>query len=57
MPDRTDLPDELAPRERARLRHRDHKRATEMVVDNAGVKKTALALANRRRRTPIKPPP
>ncbi len=43
-----DVPDELTPRERARLRARDRKRATTMVVDNAGVKRTALALAQRR---------
>ena len=50
MAGRKDLPEELSAREQARLRHRDDKRTTEMVVDNAGVKKTALALANRRRR-------
>jgi hypothetical protein len=43
-----DDPDELSPRERARLRTRDRKRATPMVVDNAGVKRTALALAQKR---------
>ena len=46
--DDRDVPDELTPRERARLRSRDRKRATPMVVDNAGVKRTALALAQRR---------
>jgi hypothetical protein len=40
--------DELSPRERARLRTRDRKRTTQMVVDNAGIKRTALALARRR---------
>lgn len=49
-PDERDRPDELTPRERARLRHRDRKRMTPMVVDNAGVKRTALALARRRAR-------
>jgi hypothetical protein len=44
-----DAPDELTPRQRARLRTRDRKRATQMVVDNAGVKRTGLALAQRRR--------
>lgn len=44
----TDPADELSPRERARLRNRDRKRSTTMVVDNAGVKRTALALANKR---------
>jgi hypothetical protein len=43
-----DAPDELTPRERARLRTRDRKRATPMVVDNAGVKRTTLALAQKR---------
>jgi hypothetical protein len=43
-----DVPDELTPRERARMRARDRKRATRMVVDNAGVKRTALALAQKR---------
>jgi hypothetical protein len=43
-----DVPDELSPRERARLRARDRKRTTPMVVDNAAVKRTALALAQRR---------
>jgi hypothetical protein len=43
-----DVPDELTPRERARLRARDRKRTTQMVVDNAAVKRTALALAQRR---------
>jgi hypothetical protein len=42
------VPDELSPRERARLRARDRKRTTQMVVDNAGVKRTALALAQKR---------
>ncbi|HWF56966.1 MAG TPA: hypothetical protein VG520_01275 [Candidatus Dormibacteraeota bacterium] len=41
-------PDELSPRERARLRTRDRKRTTPMVVDNAGIKRTAQALARRR---------
>jgi hypothetical protein len=46
--DERDAPDELTPREQARLRARDRKRSTRMVVDNAGVKRTALALAQRR---------
>ena len=49
MAEPSDIPDDLSPRERARLRHREKKRTTAMVVDNAAVKKTALALANRRR--------
>ncbi len=52
-----DVPDELTPRERARLRARDRKRATLMVVDNAGVKRTALALAQRRAGRQSPPPP
>jgi hypothetical protein len=48
----SDPPDELSPRERARLRNRDRKRSTRMVVDNAGVKRTALALARRRQAGP-----
>jgi len=50
--------DELTPRQRARLRARDRKRTTPMVVDNAAVKRTALALARRRaaRMTPAPPP-
>lgn len=46
--DDRDTPEELTPRERARLRSRDRKRVTQMVVDNAAVKRTTLALAQRR---------
>jgi hypothetical protein len=53
--DHRDVPDELSPRERARLRTRDRKRTTQMVVDNAGVKRTALALAQRRAAKPVPP--
>jgi hypothetical protein len=53
--DRDDAPDELSSRERARLRSRDRKRTTQMVVDNAGVKRTALALAQRRSAKPAPP--
>jgi hypothetical protein len=49
--------DELTPRQRARLRARDRKRTTPMVVDNAAVKRTALALARRRASRTISPPP
>ena len=52
-----DQPDELSPRERARLRGRDRKRTTRMVVDNAGVRRTAQALARRRAAPPTEPPP
>jgi hypothetical protein len=54
--DDRDPPDELTPRERARLRARDRKRTTQMVVDNAGIKRTALALAQRRATKPPPPP-
>ncbi|MHB8717955.1 MAG: hypothetical protein ACYDAC_03560 [Candidatus Dormibacteria bacterium] len=61
MPGPSDLPDDLSPRQRARLRHRDRKRTTAMVVDNAAVKRTVLALANRRSPRPPEarkaPPP
>jgi hypothetical protein len=53
--------DELPARERARVRHRDRKvRGPKVVVDNAGLKKLALHLAEKRRRRrqppPAKPP-
>jgi hypothetical protein len=51
-----EAPDELSPRERARLRNRDRKRTTQMVVDNAGIKRTALALARRRSAAKGTPP-
>jgi hypothetical protein len=53
--DDREAPEELSPRERARLRSRDRKRTTQMVVDNAGVKRTALALAQRRAAKPAPP--
>ena len=46
--EKPDVPEELTAPERARLRRRDRKRYTQMVVDNAGVKRTTLALAQRR---------
>ena len=52
--------DELPARERARVRHRDRKvRGPRMVVDNAGLKKLAVDLAEKRRRRQAapKPPP
>jgi hypothetical protein len=52
-----DVPEELTARERARLRARDRKRSTRMVVDAAGLKRTALALAQRRAATALPPPP
>jgi len=47
---RSDDNNELAPAEQARLRHRDRKRETRMVVDNAGMKRVLPAVAQRRRR-------
>jgi hypothetical protein len=41
-------PEDLTPTEAARVRHRDSKRVTKMVVDNAGVKRIAPALAARK---------
>jgi hypothetical protein len=55
-PDEPDAPDELTPRERARLRARDRKRTTRMVVDSGGLKRTALALAQRRAARAEEPP-
>jgi hypothetical protein len=50
--------DELPARERARVRHRDRKvRGPKMVVDNAGLKKLAMHLAEKRRRRRPQPPP
>lgn len=46
---------ELTPRERAHLRHRDRKRVTVMVVDNAGVKRVTQAIARRRGAAARKP--
>jgi hypothetical protein len=52
MRDELDL---LAPREGARVRGRDRKvRGPKVVVDNAGLKKLTLALADRRRRSRAK---
>jgi hypothetical protein len=47
-------PEDLTPAEAARVRHRDAKRVTKMVVDNAGVKRIAPALAARNARKPTK---
>jgi len=41
--------DELPEKERARIRHRDRKRETRMVVDNAGVRRVIPAVEQRRR--------
>ena len=45
--DAPDLDSDLSPRERARLRSRDRKRITRMVVDNAGVKRILQARRDR----------
>ena len=47
---------ELPEKERARIRHRDRKRETRMVVDNAGVKRLVPAVAQRRRKRKDEPP-
>ncbi len=39
---------EVPEKERARIRHRDRKRETRMVVDNAGVRRLLPAIATRR---------
>jgi len=46
---------ELPQKERARIRHRDRKRETRMVVDNAGVKRIVPAVAQRRRKPKDEP--
>lgn len=49
--------DQLPPRERARVRSRDRKiRGPKVVVDNAGLKKLLVQLAERRRRRARKRP-
>ncbi len=48
---------ELPEKERARIRHRDRKRETRMVVDNAGVKRIVPAVAQRRRKSKGEPRP
>ena len=40
---------ELPSTEQSRIRHRDRKRETRMVVDNAGVKRVVPAVRRRRR--------
>ncbi|HEY4869738.1 MAG TPA: hypothetical protein VII79_07005 [Candidatus Dormibacteraeota bacterium] len=47
---------ELPEKERSRIRHRDRKRETRMVVDNAGVKRLVPAVAQRRRKRKDEPP-
>jgi hypothetical protein len=54
--DDRDVPEEMTPRQRARLRARERKRTTPMVVDAAGLKSTALALAQRRAAQSSPPP-
>lgn len=55
VPHRDDNDSELSPRERARERHRDRKRQTRMVVDNAGLRRVLPALQRRRRGDAAKP--
>jgi hypothetical protein len=55
--DEPDASEDLTPRETARLRARDRKRSTRMVVDNAGLKRNALALAQRAAARARIPPP
>ena len=55
MPRQDDEP-KLSDREQARLQRRDRKRRTEMVVDNAGVKRVQRAIAQRRGRERAAPP-
>jgi len=56
--DSDDHLDTLPAAEQARTRHRDRKRRTTMVVDNAGVKRIVLARqqGSRRRTVPEAPP-
>jgi hypothetical protein len=42
--------EEVFPSERERVRRRDRKRVTAMVVDGAGIRRQAMALAARSRR-------
>ena len=48
--------EELPDKERARIRHRDRKRETRMVVDNAGVRRVIPAVEQRRRQEGDPPP-
>ena len=50
--ERDDQLDVLPASEAARVRHRDRKRRTAMVVDNAGVKRIVLAREARAARRP-----
>lgn len=55
MPRRTDdIDPELPATEAAHIEHRDRKRTTRMVVDNAGVRRVLL---DRARREDATPPP
>ena len=42
--------DDLPEKEKARIRHRDRKRETRMVVDNAGVRRLLPAIEEQRTR-------
>jgi hypothetical protein len=48
MPHTDDTPSELSGAEESRARHRDRKRRTRMVVDNAGIKRVLPALRERK---------
>ncbi len=49
--------DEIFPPERERDRRRDRKRVTAMVVDGAGIRRQAMALAAKSRRRSAPPDP
>ena len=49
--DESQLPEDIPDRERSRIQHRDKKRRTEMVVDNAGIKRIAKDLAEKRNKS------
>ena len=48
MSDAPEPQPELPPKEVSRIRHRDRKRETRMVVDNAGVRRVLAAVRRRR---------
>ncbi|TMB89011.1 MAG: hypothetical protein E6J45_10735 [Chloroflexi bacterium] len=52
MSDAPEPQPELPPKEVSRIRHRDRKRETRMVVDNAGVRRVLAAVRRRRRPGP-----
>jgi len=52
MTDTNEKHPELPPKEAARIRHRDRKRETRMVVDNAGVRRVLPAIRGRQQPAP-----